>query len=331
MDSHQKAHGARKAVEAAATKMRRRPGLQALAVLVVLVADGLLIAVVGGPRWLTLVYAGSGVILALARLAWVQRGRRALKPVVPGKLPAAQRPAGRRLAVGYVRLYENGDRAALNGHRDAITAYADAHGLKLTTVVHDVARPPGESDGRPALRWALERISGGDVQVLIVARLAHLSDSVADLSPLLRWFAADGRALVAIDLRLDMSTEMGRRAAQALDRGWQEQRPAPPPPRTIPSRPPERRRGQGRAAVADRPELQQRIVEMREQGMTLQAIADMLNEEGVPTVRGGAMWRPSSVQRAAGYQRPRASDRGIESPRGAPNGNGHHAPNGNTR
>jgi hypothetical protein len=39
--------------------------------------------------------------------------------------------------------------------------------------------------------------------------------------------------------------------------------------------------------------------------MTLQAIADTLNAEGVPTLRGGAEWRPSSVQAAAGYKRPR--------------------------
>jgi hypothetical protein len=42
---------------------------------------------------------------------------------------------------------------------------------------------------------------------------------------------------------------------------------------------------------------------MRNQGITLQAIADQLNEEGVPTVRGGAKWRPSSVQAATGYRR----------------------------
>jgi hypothetical protein len=44
---------------------------------------------------------------------------------------------------------------------------------------------------------------------------------------------------------------------------------------------------------------------MRNAGMTLQAIADRLNQEGVPTVRGGAMWRPSSVQASLGYKRPR--------------------------
>ena len=39
--------------------------------------------------------------------------------------------------------------------------------------------------------------------------------------------------------------------------------------------------------------------------MTLQAIADTLNAEGVPTLRGGAQWRPSSVQSAVGYKRPK--------------------------
>ena len=43
---------------------------------------------------------------------------------------------------------------------------------------------------------------------------------------------------------------------------------------------------------------------MRSDGLTLQAIADVLNAEGVPTLRGGAKWRPSSVQGATGYRRP---------------------------
>jgi peptidoglycan hydrolase-like protein with peptidoglycan-binding domain len=58
-----------------------------------------------------------------------------------------------------------------------------------------------------------------------------------------------------------------------------------------------------RPALADDPELVERIVQMRAQGMTLQAIADRLNEEGVPTVRGGTEWRPSSVRSGLGYKR----------------------------
>jgi hypothetical protein len=56
--------------------------------------------------------------------------------------------------------------------------------------------------------------------------------------------------------------------------------------------------------VQDVPALKQRIAAMRAEGMTLQAIADVLNAEGIPTLRGGTQWRPSSVQSAAGYRRP---------------------------
>ena len=38
--------------------------------------------------------------------------------------------------------------------------------------------------------------------------------------------------------------------------------------------------------------------------MTLQAIANQLNHEHIPTLRGGQEWRPSSVQAAVGYKRP---------------------------
>jgi hypothetical protein len=52
------------------------------------------------------------------------------------------------------------------------------------------------------------------------------------------------------------------------------------------------------------PKLRRRIQRLRRAGLTLQGIADVLNEEGVPTARGGARWRPSSVQAALGYRRP---------------------------
>ena len=47
----------------------------------------------------------------------------------------------------------------------------------------------------------------------------------------------------------------------------------------------------------------ERIAAMRAAKMTLQAIADELNAEGVPTLRGGAKWRPSSIQATLGYRR----------------------------
>ncbi len=52
--------------------------------------------------------------------------------------------------------------------------------------------------------------------------------------------------------------------------------------------------------------------------MTLQAIADRLNREGVPTLRGGAEWRPSSVQATIGHLHGRGKESGarVESPIG---------------
>ena len=47
---------------------------------------------------------------------------------------------------------------------------------------------------------------------------------------------------------------------------------------------------------------------MRARGMSLQAIADALNAAGVPTLRGGSHWRPSSVQVLAGYKPPPAHE-----------------------
>ena len=55
------------------------------------------------------------------------------------------------------------------------------------------------------------------------------------------------------------------------------------------------------------------VRDLRESGLTLQAIADRLNEEGIPTLRGGAKWRPSSVQSAAGYRRPPRRSKAVAS------------------
>jgi DNA invertase Pin-like site-specific DNA recombinase len=69
-----------------------------------------------------------------------------------------------------------------------------------------------------------------------------------------------------------------------------------------------------RPAVGQIPALRERVVAMRKQGMTLQAIADTLNREGVPTLRGGVKWRPSSVQSALGYKRPKRSGASLLPP-----------------
>src|SRR3954463_13692357 len=119
------------------------------------------------------------------------------------------------------------------------------------------------------------------------------------------------------DYELDTSTAAGELAAGALIQigDWERSRIAD---RTRPGLTAMQISGGGasnHASVRDDPELSARISAMRAQGMSLQAISDTLNAEGVPTLRGGTHWRPSSVQAATGYKRPPTKPHDIHIPR----------------
>ena len=138
----------------------------------------------------------------------------------------------------------------------------------------------------------------------MVSELSRLSRTPAELGEILEWFTRSNARLVAVAQGLDTEERQGRLAARTLIEvsGWERERLRERTNKGLQAARQNGRRA-GRRAVADDPELRERIARMRAQGMTLQAIADRLNEEGVPTVRGGAKWRPSSVQTAAGYKR----------------------------
>jgi DNA invertase Pin-like site-specific DNA recombinase len=258
------------------------------------------------------------------RQPWRKAARRSIRRLLaapvgapdpnPSPLPAVPEPTGRRRALGYVLRDREAAQAQLAPQIDEIHAWCAASGLALQDVVHDVAAP-GEQRARPSLQWALAQIAEREADTLVVSRLGDLSGSAVTLSPLLRWFMDESRALVAIDLGLDTSTPEGHLAAEAVAGVGSLERERISV-RTREGMAAARSRGgvQGRIAVADMPELHERIGGMREDGMTLQAIADVLNEDGVPTLRGGMMWRPSSVQRATGYRRPPSAS-GLPLPR----------------
>ncbi|MDP9019778.1 MAG: recombinase family protein [Actinomycetota bacterium] len=203
---------------------------------------------------------------------------------------------------------------SLAAQEAAIAAEVARRGWELLEVVVDEGASGGSLD-RPGLCSALERIAAGEADVLMATKLDRLSRSVGDFATLLEWFTEADAALVALDLALDTSTPGGRLVANVFASVAEWERSI------IASRTKEgmaELRAQGRPvsgpSVADRPELAARIVAMREGGMTLHAICDTLNAEGVPTLRGGARWRPSSVESACGYRRPPARRRSVELP-----------------
>jgi DNA invertase Pin-like site-specific DNA recombinase len=184
----------------------------------------------------------------------------------------------------------------------AMDALCERSGWRLVEVARDVGDISGEALERPGLNYALERLAATDRPCLMVAELRRLGESAAELGRVLRWLRERGLRLIAVDVQLDTAAAEGRIAADALiSVGARAEQGA----RTRRTEGEVRDPRPGRPAVRDLPELREHIVAMRSAGMTLQAIADRLNEERVPTMRGGREWRPSSVQVAAGYRRPR--------------------------
>jgi DNA invertase Pin-like site-specific DNA recombinase len=171
--------------------------------------------------------------------------------------------------------------------------------LEIVEVLH------GERGPRHGgLAEALELIVAGEASTLVALRLAALAGSLRELVAVLDWLEAASADLIALDVGLDTRAANGRRTVAALreiERLEREPEAGRPP--------------RGRPGIAaGAPELGGRIAAMRDRGLSLQAIADALNAERVPTPRGGARWRPSSVQAALGYRRPRPPLRGTPPP-----------------
>jgi DNA invertase Pin-like site-specific DNA recombinase len=197
-------------------------------------------------------------------------------------------------------------RPDLRTQAETIAADCESRGLSLMELVHEREPQRGSALDRPGLGYALKRIAAGEAEGLAVADLSRLTHSASDLGRVLEWFSRSDARLVAVAEELDTDDQAGQLAVRALIQvsGWERERLVE---RTRNGMQAARRKGP--PGVADYPELREWISRMRADGMTLQAIADRLNGEGVPTVRGGAKWRPSSVQAAAGYRRPPAQER----------------------
>lgn len=221
----------------------------------------------------------------------------------PPTRPGAATPR----AVGYasVSAADDFNSAELKVQVRLIQEACQRRGLALVKIVRDVESHASSDLRRPGLTYALDRLAARDASCLVVTSLERLTRTAANLGALLGWLTECDARLVVIDLDLDTGTEEGQLGARALATvGGLERRKLEERTRKGLETARNTRRS-GRPAVSDRPSLKQRIADMRAQGMTLQAIADTLNSEGVPTLRGGAEWRPSSVQAAAGYKRPR--------------------------
>jgi DNA invertase Pin-like site-specific DNA recombinase len=227
-------------------------------------------------------------------------------PAADGALSPSELPRGHTV-IGYVTVSADPNSREAFRSSAAIEATCKRADWNLVEIVAD--RENGRILERPGLGYALERIAAGHAGALVVSDLQRLSRSIVDLGALMAWFRDANATLIALDLGIDTSTAEGDRVAATLIAlsARAHERIADRTRMRLAER---RANGasNGRPAVRDRPELMKRIAVMRARGQTLQAIADQLNAEGIPTLRGGAKWRPSSIQAALGYRRPGPRD-----------------------
>jgi DNA invertase Pin-like site-specific DNA recombinase len=201
-------------------------------------------------------------------------------------------------AVGYVRVsteVQGGDGNGAEGQRDRLAAAAAERGWELELVT-EVASA-GTMRKRPELLALLERLDRGELQALVVTKVDRLARSVGDVAHLAQRAEANGWALVVLDLGLDTSTPAGRFVLQTMANVAELER-ALISQRTREAMAVVRKRGKrlGRPVQLAQA-VRERIVANRAEGATLQAIADQLTAEGVPTARGGARWYPSTVRK----------------------------------
>jgi hypothetical protein len=237
---------------------------------------------------------------------------KAAKPSATSTTPSRKGRRRGSAAIGYVSVRERDvvDRQKLRDQIGAINTACHQRGLVLKDVIREVEQVSDMGPKRPGLQYALRRLAAGEASCLVVAELGRLSRSAPEVGYIVGWLRRRKCRLVAVDNRLDTGTKSGGEAADklvSLSAPDAQRRPSARPdhPGPLPEqRPIERTNGSSRPARDEVPALKERMRAMRASGMTLQAIADRLNAENVPTLRGGEKWRPSSVQGAAGYRRP---------------------------
>jgi DNA invertase Pin-like site-specific DNA recombinase len=198
--------------------------------------------------------------------------------------------------IGYTRVSTEEQGADGAGMQAQVVAIAEAvrvRGWRVAAWESDTLS--GRSLNRPGLTRALTACQNRTASGIVVAKLDRLSRSIVDFAGLLERAQREGWNVVALDLGVDLSTPAGEFLANVMASVAQWER------RIISARTKEALAVKAAQGVvlgrptSIEPELAARITQMRNEGQTLRAICNVLNADGVPTPRGGAVWRPSSL------------------------------------
>ncbi len=150
---------------------------------------------------------------------------------------------------------------------------------------------------RPQLGPLLRRLAAREARGLVVAKLDRLARSTFDFSGLADRAEKEGWSIVMLDPDVDMTTDSGRMIAEVISvfAAYERRQIRSRTMAALASKAVRGERVGGKVEIPD--DIRQRIVRERfDEHRTLQAIADGLILDDVPTARGGT-WRPSTVKR----------------------------------
>ncbi|MBM3271059.1 MAG: recombinase family protein [Candidatus Sericytochromatia bacterium] len=212
-------------------------------------------------------------------------------------------------AIGYTRVSTQEQAAegySLAAQEQKIRAYADLYGLELIDLVAD-ADASAKTLDRPGLQSSLARLDAGEAEAHVILKLDRLTRNVADWNDLIERYFGKLVGLMSVSDQIDTRTAAGRLVLNVLVSVAQWEREAIGE-RTAAALAEKKRQGEhvgrpgfgfeireGRLVQNDsETAIVDRILALRAAGLTLQAIADRLTAEGVPTKRGGK-WAPAIV------------------------------------
>ena len=200
--------------------------------------------------------------------------------------------------IGYVRVSTSEQAESglgMAAQKARITSEAKARGWEVTWLVDDGYS--AKNLDRPAMQQALGMLAKGEADALVVAKLDRLSRSVVDMSQTLAVAAKQGWAVVLLDIQVDTSTPNGKLVAGLMSTiaEWERDIIAQ---RTRDALAAAKARGQrlGRPRLTS-DDVVARVVAMHAAGTSPHHIAQALSADGIPTTRGAAQWRASTVRR----------------------------------
>lgn len=217
------------------------------------------------------------------------------------KRPARPGPDEPQRVIAYYRVstQEQADsRLGLDAQQARVEAEIERRGWVLVDSYTDTCSGSKNLADRAGSSAALADLVEGRADVLMVSKLDRLSRKIADAVVVLERSGREGWRIVALDLDIDTTTPEGEAMAhQTMTFAqWERRRIGQ---RTSEALQRAKARGVVLGSPADRrvdPKLRARIRSLYSRGRSYLAIAQKLNDEGVPTASGGAHWYASTVR-----------------------------------